>query len=99
MKIAKKDIVFSIVFLMGALLSFNIYFQQSNFSERIELISENNSTSNCLSSDSEIHDDEQITSKLDTLFNFGVYNQSTSLLFTGQLIRPSFTIWQPPKLS
>lgn len=84
---------------MGILLSYSIYFQHRNFSVIIELTPENDSTSNWLSSDSEIHEDDQITNKTEFTSTFIIDNQFTGLISTGLLFRPSFTVWQPPKIS
>lgn len=99
MQIAQKNIVFRIVLLMGMFLSYSIYFQHSNYSAIIEVTSENNSTSNWLSSDSEIHEDDQITNKTEINSDCIDDDHPTGLLISGQLLQPSFTIWQPPKIS
>jgi len=99
MKFTRKNIVFSIVLLMGILLSYSIYLQQSKISISIELSSENNSTSNCFNPDSETDEEDLITSKREIPTAVGVKNKLTKHTVSCQLYRPSFTIWQPPKIS
>jgi len=99
MKFSRKNIVFCIVFTLGILLSYNIYFQLNNLSKNIEISSESDLKSNCLTSDSEVHGDDQIINNTEILSVYMLNYQATSLQFSNPLFQPSFTVWQPPKIS
>ena len=63
----------------------------------IELSSESNSSLNWVNSDSETHEDDQITNKIETVSDFRVNALRASIQVSSLIFRPSITVWQPPK--
>lgn len=98
-KFIQKNIVFSIVLLLGMLLSYNAYFQYNNSSSSIKITVENNLTSNCFGSDSEILAEDQLTCATEFLSAVKKNTENNHFFFTSRLSRPFFAVWQPPKLS
>ncbi len=98
-KIIQKNIVYGLVLLLGMLLTYNVYFQYINTSLSIGIAAENNLTSTCFGSDSEILSEDQIICSMEFL-SAGKKNEDNShFLSTSRLSRPFFAFWQPPKLS
>lgn len=96
-KLTSKNMVLSFVLLMGILLNYNIYYQYSTIPENIELTSENTSSNN-ISSDSEINIEEPISNKIEIVSSLGINKQDTHFKMTGLPFSTCFSVWQPPKV-
>lgn len=99
MNFSQKNIVFGILFLLGILFTYSIFIQSSNTLSNIELASEENSTSNCIISDSDIQDHDQNLNNIENFSVFTNYPQLNHFHNACLLGLPFFSIWQPPKLS
>ena len=99
MNLCPKNIVNSIVLLVGMLLCYNIYFEQSDTSSLVELNAENSSSSNFIDLDFEINEEDQIVHRLEFLLMVKKYTQHNHFHFTRKSSQPFYTVWQPPKFS
>ena len=98
MKFSKKNIVFGIVFLLSIVLSYTYYSHYNEISFSVELTSENNLKSDSVFSDSISHEDHFANTQ--STFIFSRNNIQKNVCFKPLLvIQPSFSIWQPPKIS
>ncbi|MBK8806602.1 MAG: hypothetical protein IPO21_08140 [Bacteroidales bacterium] len=82
MKIGQRNMIYSIVFIMGILLCYNIYLHINT----VDLCSERNTTENCLTSDAQTAEDEQIIQLPEILYDFGVKIQFSSFTSSAFLI-------------
>ena len=99
MNLCQKNIVNSILLLVGMLLCYNICFQQSNTSSLlVELNSENSSSPNFVDFDLDINEEDQIIYGLEIFLMVEKYTQHNHFYYTGRLSQPFYPVWQPPKL-
>lgn len=93
-----KNILFNILFLIGTLWCYHVFFQQDRFTAVSELHKDNNSSSNYIDVDTEIQDVEQVIYTL----AFSSFIEQKTVLSTfhisNRLSEAHFPIWQPPKL-
>jgi len=87
------------MFLMGILLGYSIYSQFSSISLSVETTAENDSSSSCFDFNSEVYEEDQIVCETEFVAVAEVYTQHQYLHITCLLSQPSFSVWQPPKLS
>lgn len=99
MKLSRKNLVNSIVLLVGMLLCYTICFQQSDSSTLKELSSENISHSDCCDADYDFNEEDLIICTIE--FSSLVENSTNNnhFHFNSRSARPFFPVWQPPKLS
>lgn len=98
MKFSHKNIVFGLVFLLSIVLSYTSYSHYNDISFTIEMSSENNLKSDSIFSDSVSHEDHFASSP--SIFIFSRNNiQKKLCIIPLNVIQPSFSIWQPPKIS
>lgn len=99
MKLCRKNLVNSILLLVGMLLCYNICFQQSNTSPLVELSSENCLSPNFVDSDLDISEEDQIIYGLEIFLMVEKYTQHNHFYYTSSSSQPFYPVWQPPKLS
>ncbi|HAN77337.1 MAG TPA: hypothetical protein DCQ31_05950 [Bacteroidales bacterium] len=97
MKVAGKNIVLSVVFLLGILLGYGFFFQSDTGS--CEVYAENAPVSNCVGVDSDTHDEEVVSNEKTFLTFVSCKSQFIAIGTLSLFNRPSFTVWQPPKLN
>jgi hypothetical protein len=99
MKLSRKNLVNSIVLLVGMLLCYNICFQQSDTSNSIEFSAEDISNCDCFDADFELNEEDPIICAIE--FSSIVENRTNKndFHFNSRSVRPLFDVWQPPKLS
>ncbi|MDF1517781.1 MAG: hypothetical protein RQ864_09990 [Lutibacter sp.] len=96
---SSKNILVTFVVVIGMLLSFTIYYSGVDISFSTEITAENNSSSENLISTADASADDQIHICYD-IPNFDsnlIESKILSSFFV--LSQPSFSIWQPPKIS
>jgi len=94
-----KNILVTFAVVIGMLLSFTIYYTGVDMSFSTEITAENNSSSENLISTADASADDQINICYE-IPNFDINlieNKTLSSFFV--LSQPSFSIWQPPKIS
>jgi hypothetical protein len=94
-----KNILLTFAVVLGMLLSFTIYYSGVDMSFSTEINAENNSSSENLISTADASADDQINICYE-IPNFDINlieNKTLSSFFV--LSQPSFSIWQPPKIS
>ena len=99
MHFTQKSIIFGVVFFLGMLLGYNSICQPNSIPLSIEATSENYSSSACFDFDSEIYEEDQLVDTTDFLIAAETTSQHQYLHLACRLPLPSFTVWQPPKLS
>lgn len=94
-----KNILFNILFLIGTVWCYHVYFQQDHSRAIAELHKDNNSSSNYIDVDTEIQDVEQLIYS----FEFLSFSEQIGAIshnhIVSRLAEPHFRVWQPPKLS
>lgn len=98
MKSNGKNLLISMMLLLGMLLCYNIYFQQKNSSSPIELSDENDSSSVITDIDLDLNEEVQIIYELEFFPIVQNFTQHQHFHFTNRFARPFFPVWQPPKL-
>ncbi len=96
---SSKNILVTFAVVIGVLLSFTIYYSGVDMSFSTEITAENNSSSENLMSTSDVSADDQINICYE-IPNFDsnlIESKTLSSFFV--LSQPSFSIWQPPKIS
>ena len=96
---SSKNILVTFAVVIGMLLSFTIYYSGVNMSFSTEITAENNSSSENLISTADASADDQINICYE-IPNFDsnlIVSKTLSSFFV--LSQPSFSIWQPPKIS
>lgn len=96
---SSKNILVTFTVIIGMLLSYGIYYTTINPSFNTEITAENNSSSDNLMSTADASADDQISACYE-ISNFDINlpeNKILSSFFV--LSQPSFSIWQPPKIS
>lgn len=99
MKFTQKNIIFSIIFLLGIILTNNFYILHCKTLNIIEFASENKSSSNDISSDFEIHEEDQNFNSTEILAIITTILKHQYFHATSKPTMLFYTIWQPPKLS
>ena len=99
MNLCRKNLVNSILLLMGMLLCYTICFQQSNASPLVELSSENSSSPDFVDSDLDISEEDQIIYGLEFFLMVEKYTQHNHFYHTSRSSQPFYPVWQPPRLS
>jgi hypothetical protein len=97
-KFSKKNILFNIMFLIGTMWCYDVYFQQVHLFSKTELNSESNSAPNYIDIDSEIQDVEQIIYVLSFYALLEKSKAESHFHVSNRLVEPNFPVWQPPKL-
>ncbi|NEW79803.1 MAG: hypothetical protein GZ086_10355 [Gelidibacter sp.] len=94
-----KKILLTFTFIIGMLLSYSIFYNAVNLSFSTEITAEENNSSENLISTSDASADDQIYTFYKKLsFDIKlIENKILSSFFV--LSQPSFSIWQPPKIS
>jgi len=96
---SSKNILVTFAVVIGMLLSFTIYYSGVNMSFSTEITAENNSSSENLISTADASADDQINICYEIPnFNINLIESKTLTSFF-VLSQPSFSIWQPPKIS
>lgn len=94
-----KNILITFAVVIGMLLSFTIYYTGVDMSFSTEITAENNSSSENLISTADASADDQINICYEiTNFDINLIESKTLSSFF-VLSQPSFSIWQPPKIS
>jgi len=96
---SSKNILVTFAVVIGMLFSFTIYYTGVNLSFSNEITAENNSSSENLISTADASADDQISLGCEiSSFDINlIENKILSSFFI--LSQPSFSIWQPPKIS
>ncbi|MHB1148223.1 MAG: hypothetical protein ACYC01_11600 [Lutibacter sp.] len=94
-----KKILLTFTVIIGLFLSYGIFYTGVNLSFNTEITTENNSSSENLISTSDASADDQISTCHEISY-FDI-NRIKNKIFTTFFIvsHPSFSIWQPPKIS
>lgn len=94
-----KKILLTFTFIIGMLLSYSIFYTGINLSFSTEITAEENNSSENLISTSDASADDQIYTFYEiSCFDIKlIENKILSSFFV--LSQPSFSIWQPPKIS
>lgn len=96
---SSKNILVTFAVVIGMLLSFTIYYTGENMTFSIEITGENNSSSENLISTADASADDQIHICYE-IQNFDInLIEGNTLSSFFVLSQPSFSIWQPPKIS
>jgi uncharacterized protein (UPF0333 family) len=96
---SSKNILVTFAVVIGMLLSFTFYYSGVNMSFSTEITAENNSSSENLISTADASADDQINICYEIPnFNINLIESKTLTSFF-VLSQPSFSIWQPPKIS
>jgi hypothetical protein len=98
MILTRKNLILSIVFIMGMILSYGIYYQYNNSRLKIEFVSQSSSSSESFTADSGIHEEDQVIDKVEILSFVGINKSAIIIAVNLQLSQPSFSFWQPPKI-
>ena len=94
-----KNIFITFAVVIGMLLSYTVFYSDMNTPFSTEITSEKNGTSENLIDTSDASADDQINTCYE-IPNFDINlieNKTLSSFFV--LSQPSFSIWQPPKIS
>jgi hypothetical protein len=94
-----KKILLTFTVIIGLFLSYGIFYTGVNLSFNTEITAEHNSSSDNLMSTADASADDQISVCYE-ISNFDINlleNKILSSFFV--LSQPSFSIWQPPKIS
>lgn len=96
---SSKNILVTFAVFISMLLSFTIYYSGVNMSLSTEITTENDSSPENLISAADASADDQINLGCEiSSFDINlVENKTLSFFFV--LTQPSFSIWQPPKIS
>ena len=94
-----KKILLTFAVVIGLLLSYGIFYTGVNLSFNTEITEENNSSSENLMSTADVSADDQININYEiSCFDIKlIENKILTSFFV--LSQPSFSIWQPPKIS
>ena len=99
MKISRKNILNSILLVMGMFLCSSVFFQESSTSTAIEISVENNLIAIDFDGDFEISEEELVfyTTEFESVFEkvSDANHYHSNSLFS----QPFLAVWQPPKLS
>lgn len=94
----KKNILFSAIFLLGIFLNLGVFTYLGNNLYFNALVTENSPSSNTISTDSELFEEDQTSVLVKNIYiknSFPTTIQNNIFLH----LPPSFfTIWQPPRL-
>ena len=99
MNLCQKNIVNSILLLVGMLLCYNISFEQSHTSPLVELSSENSSSPDFVDFDLDISEEDQIIYGFEIFLMVEKYTQHNHFYHTSRSSEPFYPVWQPPRLS
>ena len=99
MKISRKNILNSILLVVGMFLCYPIFFQESSTSTAIEISAENNLIVIDFDGDFEINEEELVFSKTEFESVFEKVSDTNHYHFNSLVSQPFLPVWQPPKLS
>ncbi|UFH45227.1 hypothetical protein LNP27_08765 [Flavobacterium galactosidilyticum] len=99
MKISRKNILNSILLVVGMFLCYSVFFQESSTSTAIEISAENNLISIDFDGDFEVSEEELVfyTTEFESVFE--KVSDTNHYHFNSLVSQPFLPVWQPPKLS
>ena len=99
MKISRKNILNSILLVVGMFLCYSVFFQETSTSTAIEISAENNLIAIDFDGDFEVGEEELVffTTEFESVFE--KVNDANHYHFDSLISQPFLAVWQPPKLS
>ena len=99
MKISRKNMLNSILLVVGMFLCYSVFFQENSTSTAIEISAENNLIAIDFDGDFEIDEEELVFSKTEFEAFFKKVNDVNHYHVKSLVSQPFLAVWQPPKLS
>ena len=99
MKISRKNILNSILLVVGMFLCYSVFFQEISTTTTVEISAENNLIAIDFDGDFEINEEELVFYATEFESVFGKVSDTNHYHFNSPFSQPFLPVWQPPKLS